>query len=69
MSAIDFLAEVLGDAYAPGAWRVEKIDGEGGIELTIFVGPDAKDRAEEYATRHYKSWKYGRELVVTLPQP
>ena len=57
------------DAYAPGAWRVAKIDGDGGVELAIFAGTGAKDRAEEYATRHYGHWRYGRELIVTLPQP
>jgi hypothetical protein len=37
---------------------VERIAGGGGIELTIFACPSAKDRAEEYATRQYGTWKY-----------
>ena len=64
MSAVDF-REVLGDAIGTDAWRVEKSPRDGGIELTIFGGPGA----EEYATRQYGSWKYGRELMVTLRQP
>jgi hypothetical protein len=49
-------AEVVKDAMIPNAWRVEKLDsdGDGGIDLTIFDGPDAEARAREYA-----AWKYG----------
>jgi hypothetical protein len=40
-----------------------EIAGDGGIKLTIFGGPGAK----EYAAWQYG--KYGRELMVTLRQP
>jgi hypothetical protein len=43
--------EVVEDALHPGDYRVEAIDadGEGEVYTTIFVGPDAETRAEEYA--------------------
>ena len=42
---------------APGAWTVEAINmaGDGEIYQAIFVGPDARGRAQEYART-----KYGR---------
>ncbi len=48
-------AEVVQDATIPNAWRVEKLDsvGDGGIDVTIFGGPNAEARAREYVT-----WKY-----------
>lgn len=51
-----FPAEVVKDATLPNAWRVEKLDSDqdGGIDVTIFSGPSARERAAEYAT-----WKYG----------
>ena len=39
------------DRNNPGDWRVEAIDyeNEGVIYVTIFSGPEAKERAKEYA--------------------
>jgi hypothetical protein len=34
-------------------WRVEWEDEDGGVEVTIFSGPDARDRAFQYA-----GWRY-----------
>jgi hypothetical protein len=49
---------------AIGDWRVEKLDDDGGIEVAIFSGPDARDRAIEYA-----DWRYrGDFKKVSLPQ-
>jgi hypothetical protein len=50
-----FPAEVVKDATIPNAWRVEKLDsdGDGGVDVTIFAGPRAHERATEYA-----AWKY-----------
>jgi hypothetical protein len=42
-------AKVFEDRISPGDWRVEKIDDDGGIEVAIFAGPQARDRAIEYA--------------------
>jgi hypothetical protein len=33
----------------PGIWSVEKIDDDGGIEQTIFIGPEAERRCRGYA--------------------
>jgi hypothetical protein len=51
-----FPAEVVEDATIPNAWRVEKLDSDqdGGIDVTIFSGQCARERAAEYAV-----WKYG----------
>ena len=41
----------------PGVWTVEAIDssGDGDIYQTLFIGPEARERAREYA-----QFKYGR---------
>jgi hypothetical protein len=51
-----FPAEVIKDTAIPNAWRVEKLDSDedGGVDVTIFAGPAARERATEYA-----AWKYG----------
>ena len=43
--------ETIEDKMSPGDYRVEAIDrqGDGEVYIAIFVGPDAKQRAEEYA--------------------
>lgn len=48
-------AEVFRCRLSPGDWRVEKIDsdGDGGIDVTIFSGPNAEERA-----RAYLAWAY-----------
>lgn len=35
--------------HIPGAWVVERIDDDGGIEQTIFIGPRSRERAFAYA--------------------
>ena len=37
----------------PGAWYVEAIDNDGGIEQAIFAGPKARERAEAYNKFQY----------------
>ena len=56
MMQTQFPAEVIKDATIPNAWRVEKLDSDqdGGVDVTIFSGPSALERATEYAV-----WKYG----------
>jgi hypothetical protein len=56
--------ETIEDNRHPGDYRVEAIDSEGDGEVytAIFVGPDARDRAEEYA-----GWKNAcQEAVLSL---
>lgn len=40
----------------PVQWNIEALntDGDGGIDLTIFSGPDAEQRAREYAKLNYQ---------------
>jgi hypothetical protein len=45
---------VFRDRVHAGDWRVEKLDDDGeSTEIAIFSGPDARDRAIEYADREY----------------
>ena len=41
----------------PGAWTVEaiEVDGDGAIYQAIFIGPDAEERAQEYAAFKYEA--------------
>ena len=46
----------------PLSWRVEQIDsdGDGGVDVAIFSGPHAKERAREFA-----DWLKGITVMVT----
>jgi hypothetical protein len=44
----------LGRTTSSGDWRVEKIVDDGEIEVAIFGGPNARDRAIEYADWRYR---------------
>lgn len=46
-------AKVFEDREYAGDWRVEWIDNDGGIEVAIFSGPTARERALLYANRQY----------------
>ena len=37
----------------PGTWSVEAIGPDGEIYQALFIGPDARERAEEYARLKY----------------
>jgi hypothetical protein len=37
----------------PGDWRVGWVDDDGGVEVAIFAGPNARERAIRYADRQY----------------
>src|SRR4051794_32883308 len=50
-TADDLRVKVFRDREHAGDWRVEKIDG--GIELALFSGGDARQRAISYADRVY----------------
>ena len=46
-------ARVFEDLLYPGDWRAEWIDDAGEVEITIFAGPNAQNRALQYADRQY----------------
>lgn len=46
--------EVVQSRNEQDEWRAEAIDNEGMVFVTLFSGPNAKERAEEYA-----AWKNG----------
>lgn len=49
--------ETVKDKIYPDTWRVEYVSKDGFVEVAIFSGIDAKERAEEYA-----DWK-NRSMV------
>jgi hypothetical protein len=49
----DFRAKLFRDREHTGDWRVEKLDDDGRIEVAIFSGGDARQRAIRYADREY----------------
>jgi hypothetical protein len=53
-------AKVFEDRKWPGDW-VEWIDDDGGVEVGIFSGPNARERALRYA-----DWQYGNFQEVSL---
>ena len=58
-------AKVFEDRMTPAIWRVEWFDDDGGCEVAIFSGPNARERAIRYADR-----QYGRFEEVSLsPYP
>ena len=58
-------AKVFEDRQSPGDWRVEWIDDDGGCEVAIFSGPNARDRAIRHADRQYGNF----EKVSLTPSP
>src|SRR3954469_23652347 len=50
-TADDLRAKVFRDREHSGDWRVEKMDADGGIELALFSGGEARQRAISYADR------------------
>ena len=48
----------------PSEWRVEAIDEDGRVLVTVFTGPFAQQRAVEYA-----DWKNRRRLRVVRRSP
>ena len=47
--ATDTEIHLAADPLHPADWRVEYFDDDGGCYVTIFSGPDAKERASDYA--------------------
>lgn len=44
------------EGVLPEEWAVEAIDtrGDGAVEVTLFSGPSAQDRAQAYSQEHYQ---------------
>ena len=53
--------EVAESKNCAGEWRVEAINPEGEVYVTLFSGPIAKERAKEYA-----AWKVIQVDKATL---
>ena len=49
-------AKLFRDREHTGDWRVEKMDEDGGYEIAMFSGGDARQRAIEYADRVYRDF-------------
>jgi hypothetical protein len=47
--AIDADIAVFEDRREAGDWRVEYFDDDGGCYVTVFAGPEAERRAQDYA--------------------
>ena len=50
------LASVFEDREISGDWRVEKFNEDGGCEVQVFTGPDARGRAINYAEERYGAY-------------
>jgi hypothetical protein len=49
-------ASVFEDRETPGDWQVEKFDEDGGCEVRVFAGPDARGQAIDYAKERYGTY-------------
>jgi hypothetical protein len=53
----DIRAKVFRDWINRDAWRVEKIDEDGGYEcVEVFAGPNARHRAIDYARHRFREF-------------
>lgn len=63
----DFRAKVFRDRAHIGDWRVEKLDDDGeSIEIAIFSGGDARERAIRDADRQYGDRPLAEDSVPGL---
>ena len=53
------------DREWPGEWRVKWVDEDGGVEVAIFFGPNAREWALRYADRQYSNF----EEISLSPYP
>ena len=51
------IAKVFEDHQHPGEWRVEWFDNDGGCEVEIFLGPNAREQAIRYAHHQYEKFE------------
>jgi hypothetical protein len=53
-NADDLRSKVFHDRIVRENWRVEKMDRDGGVEcIEIFAGPNARERAIDYARHRF----------------
>jgi hypothetical protein len=59
MTRSGLIAEIVKRRTAPESWTVEAIamKDDGAIEIAIFSGPKAKERAVEYAAAKYTDYR------------
>ena len=50
-------AHLFQDRRVPGDWCVEWTDDDGAVEVAIFSGPNARERALAYADRQYGNFR------------
>ena len=58
-------AKVFEDRRCPGDWRVEWVDDDSAVEVAIFSGRNARERALRYAERRYLDF----EVTSLTPYP
>jgi hypothetical protein len=58
-------AKVFEDRITPGDWRVEWFNNDGGCEVAILSGPNARELAIRYAERKYGDF----EEISLSPYP
>ena len=58
-------AKIFEDRRCPGDWRVEWVDDDGAVEVAIFSGRNARERALRYAERRYLDF----EVTSLTPYP
>lgn len=56
-------AELIQDKNDAGTYRVEAIIDDGAVEVALFSGPNALDRAIAFAGNYYDSWGDPQGLV------
>jgi hypothetical protein len=62
--AMSEAAKVFEDREYAGDWRVEWVADDGGVEVAIFSGPTARERAIRYANLQYDSFE---QVSLSLP--
>lgn len=66
--ADDLRAKVFEDRAIPGAWRVEKMDEDGGYELVkVFTGTRARQNAIRFAEQKFGEYDEIRLKPYWLP--
>ena len=60
-------AQVFEDRVTLGDWRVEREDDDGAVEVAIFSGPNARERAIRYADHQYGDFVEARYTPYNPP--